>query len=156
MTSVSLELLRNTLGYPVSEVELQPYEQKLQYLEPTIGKFFPGSGVNSGLYIVLSGKVRLLDETGELISTLELGGVFGHFTLFPDDNFIPYTARASKNLKLCLIPGEIVAHLMAKYPEINQYLNTQAKAVNSLLLKSNEEDQQKILPTPAPSLTKSK
>ncbi|MGH1395425.1 MAG: peptidase domain-containing ABC transporter [Trichormus sp.] len=156
MTSVSLELLRNTLGYPISEVELETYEQKFQYLEPTIGKFFPVSGVESGLYIVLSGKVRLLDETGELINTLEVGEVFGHFTLFPNDNLMPYTARASKNLHLCLIPGEIVAHLMAKYPEINQYLITQAKAVNSLLLKSNEEEQQKVLPTPIPSLTKSK
>ena len=46
----------------------------------------------------------------ELIATLEMGDSFGEFTLFQDAKFPPYAARASVNLQLCFIPGEVLSH----------------------------------------------
>ncbi len=134
---ISPQLLKNIFGYSLSEGEFQRCQQKFKYLEPKVGKFWQGTGVEAGIYIVLAGKVRLLDEAGELISTLEAGESFGHFTLFSSGNFTPYAARASTNVQLCFIGGELLLSLMAKYPQINEYLETQAQTHNFLLIKSN-------------------
>ncbi|WP_427157347.1 peptidase domain-containing ABC transporter [Aliinostoc sp. HNIBRCY26] len=133
---VSRELLQNTLGYSLTEVEFQHIQPQFKYLEPKIGKFWQGIDVEPGIYILLGGKVRLLDETGELITTLETGGYFGCFTLFPDAKFIPYAARASANLQLCFISGEVLAPLITKYPQIREHFWLQAQTLNSLLTKS--------------------
>ena len=112
---ISPQLIKNILGYSLSEGEFQRYQQKFKYLEPKVGKFWQGTRVEAGIYIVLAGKVRLLDEGGELISTLEAGEAFGHFTLFPSADFLPYAARAGTNVQLCFIPGELLLSMMAKY-----------------------------------------
>lgn len=149
---ISPQLLQNILGYSLSEGEFQRCQQKFRYLEPKVGKFWQGTGVEAGIYIVLAGKVRLLNESGELISTLEGGESFGHFSLFPSADFMPYAARAGTNVQLCFIPGELLLLLMAKYLQINEYLETSAKTQNFLLVKSNipsGEDNKKGLPTPS-------
>ncbi|WP_445632614.1 Cyclic nucleotide-regulated ABC bacteriocin/lantibiotic exporter [Nostoc sp. DSM 114161] len=145
---LSLELLNNTIGYSLSTEEFQSCQEKFKYLQPKVGKFWQGTNVEAGIYIVLTGKVRLLDEAGELISTLEAGASFGHFTLFPDANFKLYSTRASENLQLCFLPGEFLKTLMAKYPKIKQHLRTKAQTFNSLLIRSDEEDQKEISSTP--------
>ncbi|MFN6516555.1 MAG: peptidase domain-containing ABC transporter [Nostoc sp. CreGUA01] len=134
---ISPELLKNILGYSVSEEEFKRCQEKFKYLEPKVGKFWQGTGVEAGIYIVLAGKVRLLDQAGELISTLEAGESFGHFTLLPDINFIVYTARASTNVQLCFIPGKLLLSLMTKYPQVNEHLKTQAQTQNFLLFQPN-------------------
>ncbi|MEJ6486762.1 peptidase domain-containing ABC transporter [Nostoc punctiforme UO1] len=149
---ISPQLLQNILGYSLSEGEFQRCQHKFRYLEPKVGKFWQGTGVEAGIYIVLAGKVRLLNESGELICTLEAGESFGHFSLFPSADFIPYGARAGTNVQLCFIPDELLLLLMAKYLQINEYLETSAKTQNFLLIKSNTpsgEDNKKGLPTPS-------
>ncbi|AUT00322.1 peptidase C39 [Nostoc sp. CENA543] len=137
IAEVSRELLQNTLGYSLTEAEFQDIQPKVKYLEPKIGKFWQGIDVEPGIYILLGGKVRLLDETGELITTLETGGYFGCFTLFPDAKFIPYAARASANLQLCFISGDVLSPLLAKHSQIREHLWLQAQTLNSLLTKSH-------------------
>jgi HlyB family type I secretion system ABC transporter len=145
---ISPKLLKNILGYSLSQGEFERCQPKFKYLEPKVGKFWQGTRVEAGIYIVLAGKVRLLDEGGELISTLEAGESFGHFTLFPSADFIPYAVRAGTNVQLCFIPGELLLSLMAKYLQINEHLKTSAKTSNFLLLKSNiSNGEDKGLPT---------
>ncbi|MCJ8281825.1 MAG: cysteine peptidase family C39 domain-containing protein, partial [Rivularia sp. ALOHA_DT_140] len=81
--------------------------------------------------------MRLLDNTGELIATMEAGKVFGEFTLFPEANFQPYGARASVNLQLCFVPGEVLQPLMNKHPQIREYLWNEAQSRNQLLVKED-------------------
>ncbi|HLP90460.1 MAG TPA: peptidase domain-containing ABC transporter [Nostocaceae cyanobacterium] len=120
--STFLQQLNNTLAYTLTEADIQPYLSKIKNLSPKVGKFWQGVDVEPGIYIVLAGKVRLLDQAEELIDTLEAGSSFGEFTLFPDSKFSHYAARASINLQLCFVPGEVLTPLMGKYPQIRDHL----------------------------------
>ena len=133
---VSTEQLSSTLGYSLEENESQGCLQLAKFLQPKVGKFWQGTEVKAGIYIVMAGKVRLLDDDDELIVTLEPGTSFGEFTLFPDANFTPYAARASVNLQLCFIPAEYLLPLMAKYSQIREHLWEQGRSRNSLLVNS--------------------
>jgi len=137
--SLSGEQLCTVLGYPLSPEDLQPCLRQVKYLTPKVGKFWQGTEVEAGIYIVLSGKVRLLDDAGELIATLDVGASFGEFTLFPEAGFPAYAARASVNLHLAFLTKELLYQLIDKYPQIYDYLRKQAEERNSLLVKSDTE-----------------
>ncbi|MGM3308777.1 ABC transporter transmembrane domain-containing protein [Anabaena sp. WFMT] len=134
---VSLQQINHTLGYSLSAAEFQYYLPQFKEKTPKVGKFWQGNDVESGIYIVIAGKARLLDEAGELIATLEAGSSFGEFTLFPESEFQPYGARASVNLQLCFVPSAVLSPLMAKYPQIQAHLWHQAQKLNSLLIGSD-------------------
>ncbi|WP_413199044.1 peptidase domain-containing ABC transporter [Nostoc piscinale] len=123
---ITPEQLNETLGCSLSVEEFQYCLQQAKSLNPKVGKFWQGANVEPGIYIVVTGKVRLLDDVDELIATLETGTSFGEFTLFPEANLTPYSARASVNLQLCFIPGDVLQSLMAKYPQIRDHLWTKA------------------------------
>ncbi|WP_192881554.1 peptidase domain-containing ABC transporter [Nostoc sp. CENA543] len=135
---VSPELLNNVLGYSLPLVEFQRCYPKFKFLNPKIGKFWTGENVEAGVYIAIAGKVRLLNQDGELITTLESGESFGEFTLFPDQKFQPYGARASVNLQLCLIPGDVITAWMQKYPAIKEHLLAKARSRHRLLNHSSQ------------------
>jgi len=79
----------------------------------------------------------LLDSADELIATLEAGDSFGEFTLFKEADFRPYAARASVNLQLCFVPGEVLSPLMAKYPQIHEHLWAKARSRNPQQMDSD-------------------
>ncbi|KAB8331087.1 ATP-binding cassette domain-containing protein [Scytonema tolypothrichoides VB-61278] len=141
---LSLQQLSNTLGHSLSEGEFQRCLKQAKSLTPKVGKFWQGTDVEAGIYIVVGGKVRLLDELGEIIVTLEAGASFGEFTLFKEAEFQPYAARASVSLQVCFIPGEVLSPLMAKYPQIREHLWNQALSRNSQQVNSNDVP---VLPT---------
>ena len=115
---------------------------------------------------MIAGKVRLLSSADEFITTLEAGDSFGEFTLFKEDDFKPYAARASVNLQLCFIPGEVLWPLMAKYPQIREHLWAKALSRNPqqvdsdnppvLPSDSKQLHETKILSTPAVELREKK
>lgn len=142
------------MGYRVSEQEYQRCLQAAKLLTPKVGKFWQGKDGEAGIYIAIAGKVRLLDDADELIATLEAGDSFGEFTLFPERQFQPYTARAAVNVQLCFIPGEALSSLMAKYPQIGEHLRQQAQARNFLLVKSDDSAKQNRENSARNSLTK--
>ena len=129
---ISPEQLNNVLGYSLSEDEFQSCLQQAKFLQPKVGKFWQGTEVKAGIYIVLTGKVRLLDDNDDFIATLESGASFGEFTLFSDADFIPYAARASVNLQLSFIQYEPLLLLINKYPQIRENLWEKAQSQNSL------------------------
>ena len=135
---ISPEQLNNILGYSLEEDEFQTCLQEAKFLQPKVGKFWQGTEVKAGIYIVIAGKVRLLDDDDELIATLEAGTSFGEFTLFSDANFSPYAARASVNLQLCFISSESLLLLLDKYPEIRENLWEKARSRNSLFSNSRK------------------
>ncbi|BBD66623.1 cyclic nucleotide-regulated ABC bacteriocin/lantibiotic exporter [Nostoc commune NIES-4072] len=141
---VSLEQFNNTLGYSLSTEEFQQCLQQVKFINPKVGKFWQGTDAQPGIYIAIAGKVRLLDSADELIATVEAGDSFGEFTLLKEVDFRPYTARASVNLQLCFVPGEVLWPLMAKYPQIREHLWAKARSRNP---QQGDSDNTPVLPS---------
>ena len=127
--------ITNTLGEVLADGELQNCLQTVQLLEPAIAKlFWQLKEAEKGIYIVLEGKIRLLDYSENLITTLCAGASFGEATLFEEQEFIPYAVRASRNLKICFLKQETLQPLMDKYPKIRQKLFRQAEIWDVVML----------------------
>ena len=109
--------------------------ENLEVKHPDAGQQFWHSRENeAGIYIVLSGKVRLVDSDRALIATLNEGDSFGEDTLFPEASFVPYSARASIDLKLGYLSEELLKSLIRKHPTIYEHFYRQAVLRNWLLL----------------------
>jgi ATP-binding cassette subfamily B protein len=127
--------LIQTLGVTLPEKELADCLNSVEILEPQIAKLFWRSlDAEPGIYIVLKGKVRLLDTSNNLIATFSTSGSFGEITLFPKEEFHPYAARASTNLQLSYLSHNLLQSLMGKYPNIREHLYHQAEIWDLLLL----------------------
>ncbi|WP_317112709.1 cyclic nucleotide-binding domain-containing protein, partial [Chroococcidiopsis sp. SAG 2025] len=134
-TSVSKQQLAETLGQVLPEPELDRCLKHAIIQEPAAGKqFWQAADAEPGIYIIIAGKVRLLDNTNDLLVTLETGASFGESTLFPTGSFQPYSARASVNLKLYYLPNWLLQDLSHKYPSIQKHLYRQAVLRDWLLL----------------------
>jgi len=119
--------LAQSLGQALSEPELTSCCKQIEILEPAPGKrFWQAVDARAGIYIILAGKVRLLDRSDNLMTSLGTGTSFGELTLFPEEPLQPYTARASVNLQLCYIPGDLLRSLIRKYPNLREHLHRQA------------------------------
>ena len=139
--------LAQTLGQALSEPELSNCFKHIEILEPTAGKrFWQTADATVGIYIILAGKVRLLDSTDNLITSVGAGASFGELTLFPEEQFQPYAARASVKLRLCYVPGDVLRSafgssaslsLIRKYPSIRKHLHSSAVLQDSLLMGTN-------------------
>jgi len=131
----SSQQLAQTLGQILPEQELNHCRQQSQIQQPTAAKqFWQSTASEPGIYIVIAGKVRLLDRDDELIVTLEKGASFGESTLFPLDSFQPYSARASVNVQLCFLPDNLLQDLSYSYPAVRAHLEHQAVLRDWLLL----------------------
>jgi len=129
------EIMHDFLSDSVTEIDVKSCAQKIQILEPPLAKlFWQADGVDRGIYIVLQGKVRLLDKLENLITTLETGMTFGEMTLFQEAEFLPYIAKTSHNLKLCYVPQEALQPLMEKYSQLRERLYHQAQMWDLMLL----------------------
>ncbi len=124
-----------TLGESLTEQDIQSCLKKIEIIEPKVAKLFWRSPeAKPGIFIVLAGKVRLLDDSDNLIATVSCGEYFGEQSLFNEQNFLPFAARASTSLKLCFISGEALCSLMEKHPQIRERLYKRAEFWDILLL----------------------
>ncbi|MBW4456043.1 MAG: cyclic nucleotide-binding domain-containing protein, partial [Nostoc indistinguendum CM1-VF10] len=106
-----------------------------EIFEPPVAKqFWLTTAANPGIYIVLAGKVRVLDNEENLITTLSAGSSFGEATLFAQEAFQPYAVRASTNLKLCYLKQEILLGLMDRFPGIVDRLFKRAELWDLVML----------------------
>ncbi len=128
--------LITTLGQTLSETDMHYCMSSVEIVEPPVATQFwqATDQMSAGIYLVLAGKVRLLDMSDNLIITLTSGSSFGELTLFREENFVPYVARASTNLKLCYLKSETLQALSDKYPKIRDRLYRQAELWDLLLL----------------------
>ncbi|OUL30832.1 ABC transporter ATP-binding protein [Nostoc sp. RF31YmG] len=129
------EQLTVVLGEKLEDRELQSCLAAMEIVEPPIAKqFWQATQAKAGIYLVLAGKVRLLDSAENLITTLSPGASFGELTLFPEASLQPYSARSSVNLKLSYIKQETLQALMGKYPSIRDRLFDRAERWDLLML----------------------
>jgi subfamily B ATP-binding cassette protein HlyB/CyaB len=135
---ITLPLITEIFGYQIAESDFQQCLQMVQYLTPKVGKFWLGTEAKAGLYLILEGKVRLLDVNEELITTLEPGDTFGEFTLFSEANLTSYDGRAALGLQLAFLPQTFIVNLWQKYPQIRETLWQQAQNCYALISDSND------------------
>jgi HlyB family type I secretion system ABC transporter len=93
-----------------------------QLLDPDLGKLWQSESISAGVYIIITGKVRLLDGDEEPIASLGAGEYFGEYTLFPAEPLSIYTARAGVKVRIWFLPKQVVGTLIDRYPGIQQEL----------------------------------
>jgi HlyB family type I secretion system ABC transporter len=91
-------------------------------IDPELGKLWTSEDITAGLYIILAGKVRLLDQDDEPIESLGVGQYFGEYTFFSGEDLATYTARAGVNVQIWFLPLGVLNSLAHKYPAIGQQL----------------------------------
>jgi ATP-binding cassette, subfamily B, bacterial HlyB/CyaB len=119
---ISLEQLNQIWHSSLTKQEYQYCLNNAQLISPDVGKLWTVKSITPGLYIVLSGKVRLLDAADEMIMALGTMQYFGEYTFFPTENLSPYTARASMDVQICFLPQEILISIIKKHSTIHQHL----------------------------------
>ena len=138
LSKISCQQISDVLGHNFSESEFFNCLQQIKTIKPKVGKFWQTEGAEAGVFLVVEGKVRLIDSSDELITNLTVGESFGEATFFPDANFPAYSARASRNLELCYLPPELLLTLVKKHPQIQDRLYQQAQKCNSLFANYDE------------------
>ncbi|MBF2065795.1 MAG: peptidase domain-containing ABC transporter [Calothrix sp. C42_A2020_038] len=129
------ELLTIAFGERLSQQELDSYSEAIEIFKPLPFKpFWQAAGSKVGIYVVLAGKVRLLDNANNLIATLSTGASFGELTLFPEEKFCLYSAKASADLELCFVGRDALQGLTEKYPNIYAHFLKRAELYDLLLL----------------------
>ncbi|MEM7713544.1 MAG: peptidase domain-containing ABC transporter [Cyanobacteria bacterium P01_A01_bin.68] len=124
-----------TLGENLTKEEIQSCLKGLEVIEPKVTKlFWQAESAKPGVFIVLAGKARLLDDADNLIATVAYGESFIEQSLFPEENYINFAVRASTGLKLCYLSGEIIYKLIVKYPRIRERLRQRAEFWDILLM----------------------
>ncbi|MTJ08932.1 peptidase domain-containing ABC transporter [Anabaena sp. UHCC 0204] len=124
--------IKQTLGDSLSDQAVADCIQGLEIIEPPVAKqFWQADTAKPGIYIVLTGKARLLDSANNLITTLTPGSSFGELTLFPEQDFSSYVARASVNLNIAYLPEQTLRKVIETYPSIYERLWHQAELINT-------------------------
>jgi HlyB family type I secretion system ABC transporter len=139
ISKISRQQISDVLGHSFSESDFANYLQQIKTIKPKVGKFWQTVGSEAGIYVVVSGKVRLIDNSDELITNLTVGEAFGEATFFPDANFNAYSARASRDLELCYLPPELLLTLVRNHPQIQEHLYQQAQKHDALLTNINQD-----------------
>ena len=128
-----LEQVALTLGKSYLP-ELIEGVRQIDLLEPEIGKsFWHSQNADPGLYIIIKGKVRLVDRHDDLVVSLGSGDLFGEVTLF-DRDFQFFSIRASTNTQICHLKPQLILPLIQKYPALQRDLFKRAKLKDLLLL----------------------
>lgn len=128
------EQFKNLLAPHVSDVDLSNCLSHVEQLEPLVGKqFWETNGGQVGLYLILAGKVRLLDQNDQLLITLEAGATFAEASLFPENEFENYRAKASVGLRLGYLPYAYLQSLISNNSTLRTQLQHQAERLDLLV-----------------------
>ncbi len=139
-------------GEDIAATDLNNCLREVAIAEPPASRqFWEMTAASPGIYLVLRGKVRLLDTSDDLIATLTAGATFGEATLFSDIYFHAYAARAAEGLQLAYLEGEILQDIFKKYPSVGNRLLQRAEIWDWFVAYQKKETQQ---PTHVPTILK--
>ncbi|BAZ13503.1 ABC transporter ATP-binding protein [Calothrix sp. NIES-4071] len=128
------ERLTQFFGETLTQKELDECLAVAEIIEPPPAKqFWNARESQPGIYMILAGKVRLLDDSNNLITTITVGMSFGELTLFSEHQFIPYTARSSVNLKLLFLKQEVLQLKMRQHPNLEARIKRNAELLDLTL-----------------------
>jgi HlyB family type I secretion system ABC transporter len=126
--AVSTAQWQSLLGENIPEQILKRLNKHLTFDEIPPGKVFWNSRTgNIGLYIVLSGKVRIFDEHNEKLAILTAGDAFGVDTLFENPQLPTHNAKValtktSEVAIVATISKKDLENIWQKFPRISAYL----------------------------------
>jgi CRP-like cAMP-binding protein len=78
-----------------------------------------------GLYIIVSGKLRVIDKNGEDVAELGPGDFFGELSLLLD-TVHRHDVRVEEDAELMVLPKECLDELMAEHPELGRAFRVRA------------------------------
>lgn len=147
-------MLQDCFGNWLPDEIIQKLGRSLERQTPAVGERFWQSEASSGqadaqagLWLVLRGKVRLLNEQNELFLTLNAGESFGEGSLFKassDDPAQPtsfsHSARASTETELAYLPVQQLHPLLQRFPDWETALCHQALSRQLLQLVVQHPD----------------
>ncbi|MEA5535802.1 ABC transporter transmembrane domain-containing protein [Crocosphaera sp. XPORK-15E] len=148
---ISRQQLTKALGYSLSEKEFAKLQQQIKIIEPQVGLFWETTKAEAGLYIVMAGKSRLVNQSNEKICTLEIGDTFGECQFFPNEDFENYGVRAGLKTKLCYLSPELLFPLIIQYPQIREHFYQQAQQRNNQLKPAELVQQKTDIPLKLPA-----
>ena len=126
--------------HTLADSDLRQLAKKLQVISPKPGEpFWHASSSPPGIYLILAGKVRLLDQQDNLVASLAEGMVLGQISLFPHEKLKPHGARASWGLKLGYLSQRDLRQFLSSGSRLSQDLHRQALAWDLLLLCHHQE-----------------
>lgn len=136
-----VQRLNEAWGTNIFSRQLDFHENKLELIEPNPGQLFWDSNDREiGFYLILQGKVRLLDNADNLIVSLGEGKLFGQISFFPQGDFQAYKVRASLNLQLVYLEQTIINSLIKLTPQIKDILYRQAVEIDLLCLHQQQNN----------------
>ena len=132
---IDRQQLSQILGTKIDDSDFTFCLKNLEITRPDAGQqFWQTRESNAGIYIVLSGKVRLVDSDRALIATLNQGDSFGESTIFDEASFLPYSARASIGVEIGYFSQGLLTKLNNYYQTIEDRLYHRAVLCDWLLL----------------------
>ena len=134
-----IQHLNDAWGTNFSSKEGNLDDRQLEVIQPNTAELFWNSNDGKiGVYLILQGKVRLLDDANNLVVSLSEGRLFGQVTLFPQEDFQAYKVRASSNLKLVYLDKAIIQSLIKLTPKVRNILYRQTVELDLLLLHKQQ------------------
>ncbi len=121
-------LIEKALGQVLSEKTVSELESQLKIVEsPPSKAFWHSETAEPGLYVIVTGRVRLVDGDRNYLATLEVGQAFGELTLFPTDGLSSYSARSTQeSATLLFLSKHCLGLLFQEHPTIHTALYQQA------------------------------
>jgi HlyB family type I secretion system ABC transporter len=143
-------LLEKAIGCTLPGRTASDLYAQIQFIESPLSKaFWQSESAEAGLYVVLAGRIRLIDGDRNYLATVEEGQTFGELTLFPDMAFKPYSARSTKESAIIAFLAKHHLDLLTReHPEILDYLSNQAPKYDS---QKHDSQKQNLLPPQIPN-----
>jgi HlyB family type I secretion system ABC transporter len=121
-------------GEVLSVKDLTLCLKSMELTEPAAGQpLWDESQPPLGLYILLEGRVRLIDPEGNLVCSLTQGTTVGEGSLFPTSGLRSYGVRASQGAKLGFIHIGCLQQILTQYPQIRERLYKRALRCNLMV-----------------------
>ena len=136
-----VELLNDIWGTNIFSRQLDFHANNLKLIQPNPGQLFWDSNEGKvGVYLILQGKVRLLDHEDNLVVSLTEGKLFGQISLFPQEEFQTYKVRASLDVKLVYLDETIINSLIKLAPQVKDILYRQTAEIDLLCLHQQQNN----------------
>ena len=136
-----IQRLNDVWGTNIFSRQLDFHANKLELIQPDPGQlFWDSNGGKVGVYLILQGKVRLLDYEDNLVISLTVDKLFGQISLFPQGDFQTYKVRASLDVKLVYLDETIINSLIKLTPQIQDILYRQTAEIDLLCLHQQQNN----------------
>ncbi len=160
---ISRDLLTSVLGLEFTDRDFNELAAQIQLLTIAPGTaFWQSRDGLPGLYIVITGKVRLFNFADERIAILTVGQTFGESTLFPDADFHHYVAKSAlvvsgNDIQVAFVPSPAIDPKWDEYAALQHQLSQTARQFDRVVRgeiapelpsKSPREFQQQVVSIP--------